>query len=236
MAVAPDIGDDVGDADHAGLERHGTKRLHIVEIARIATIDDCVELLKSTQAGQLENALLIFAVMAEHSVEGLQREIPAVQPVQDADGMDVVEKRTAGPSLADVVQQRLPRMSEGRMAEVVPETDRLDEIAIEAKCAADVARDTGHELHVQAATGQVIVAAEAEDLRLAVIAVVCGKVQDLLGVAHVGGAPDAVAIGRAVLPADHVLIECTVGIDPSPCTVVLHTLDERTGQLVGHGI
>ena len=93
--------------------------------------------------------------------------------------MDVVEKRTAGPSLADVVQQRLPRMPEGRMAEVVPEADCLDEIAIEAECAADVARDTGHELHVQAATGQVVVAAETEDLRLAVIAVVCGKVQDL---------------------------------------------------------
>ncbi len=90
MAVAPDIGDDVGDADHAGLERHGTKRIHVVEIARIATIDDCVDLLKSTQTGQLENALLIFTVVAEHSIEGLQRDIPALQPVQDADVMDVV--------------------------------------------------------------------------------------------------------------------------------------------------
>ena len=82
-------------------------------------------------------------------------------------------------------------MPERRVPQIVAESDRLDEVAVETERVTDIACDTSHELHVESAAREVVVAAEAEDLGLAVVAVVRGQVQDLLGVAHEGGAPEA---------------------------------------------
>ena len=55
--------------------------------------------------------------------------------------MDVMEKRAAATRLKNIVEVLLARMAERRVAQVVPQRDGLDKVAVEAECATDVARD-----------------------------------------------------------------------------------------------
>ena len=85
-------------------------------------------------------------------------------------------------------------MAKRRVANVVPQGDCLDEVKVEAKRGANVSSHARDELHMQAATGKVIIRAKREDLGLSGKAVVRGHVHDLLGIAHKGRTQDALLV------------------------------------------
>ena len=125
--------------------------------------------------------------MADHAVERLQRQVAPVQAIEHAHALNVVEEPAAVTLAQAVVEEALPGMAEGGVPDVVTKRDGLDQVEVEAQGATDVARHAGHELHMQAATREVVVGVEREDLRLARESVVCGRVHDLLGIAHERG-------------------------------------------------
>ena len=132
--------------------------------------------------------------MADNAVERLQREVAAVQDVEHANALHVVEEPPPGALVEDVVQEPLAGVAKRRVADVVAQRDGLDEVQVEPQRQADVSRHAAHELHVQATARDVVVCAQREDLRLAREAVVGRQVDDLLGVTHEGG-----ALGRATI-------------------------------------
>ena len=69
------------------------------------------------------------------------------------------------------------------MPQIVPQRDRLDELAVQSQQPPDVSRDAPDKLHVQPAAADVVVLNQAEYLRFACIAVICGSVHDLVDIA-----------------------------------------------------
>ena len=128
-----------------------------------------------------------------------------------------------------------PAWPKGVCPEIVPQTDRLDEVTIETERAPDVPRNARHQLHVEATAREIVVAAEAEHLRLAVEAAVGGQMHDLLGITHVRRTPDATGVTCARLAANRRIVGGAIRIDPSSAPILLHTLDQLGAQLVGHG-
>ena len=53
--------------------------------------------------------------------------------------------------MIDIVEKTLTGMAERRVAQVVAQANRLDQIAIEPQGATDIARNAGDKLHVQTA-------------------------------------------------------------------------------------
>ena len=235
LAVAAHVGDDVGDAHHAALERHGAQVPDGAPALRVALLDRRVELLEAGEPRELEHALLVLAVVAEHPIERLERDVAAVEHVEHADGVDVVVERATRARLEHVVQAALAGVSERRVPKVVPEPDGLDEVAVEPERVADVARDAGDELDMETAAREVVVRAEAEDLRLAGVAVVCGQVEDLLHIAHEGRPPEARLVARALLAPERGGIVRPVRVDPSAGAVAPHALDELGRERIGDG-
>ena len=122
--------------------------------------------------------------------------------VHDAHALDVVEEPAARALMVGVGEKALAGMSEGRVTEVVPKGDGLDEVQVEAQGSTDVARHASHELHVQPTAAEVVVRAKREDLRLARQAVVGRQVHDLLGIAHEGGAQRGISVALARVAAN----------------------------------
>ena len=124
----------------------------------------------------------------------------------------------------DRVEISLASVSKGSVSEVVAEADRLDEVAIQSEREPDIPCDAGDELHMKAATGEVVVASEAEDLCFARIARIRGKMQDLLDIANESGPPQAPAVGRTVDAAKRLVVVRPEGVDPSSRAIALHAL------------
>ena len=53
--------------------------------------------------------------------------------------------------MIDIVEEALASMAERRVSQVVAQTNRLDQIAVEPQGATDIARDARDKLHVQTA-------------------------------------------------------------------------------------
>ena len=149
--MASHVGDDVGDAHHAALERHRAEVPDGEVAGGAAGLDGAVELVEGAKPRELEDALLVLAVVREAAVEGLEREVATVERVEHAHRVDVVEEPAARPRVEHLVQAALAGVPEGRVPQVVTEADRLDEVAVETERVADIARDAGDELDVQAA-------------------------------------------------------------------------------------
>ena len=141
---------------------------------RPARLDPAVELVERRQGARLEDLLLELAVVADDAVERLEREVAATKDVEHTDALHVMEEPPARALVVDVVEEALPRVPEGRMADVVTEGDGLDEVEVEPERATDVPSHPRHELHVQATTSEVVVCPKREDLGLAVEPVVGG--------------------------------------------------------------
>ena len=105
-----------------------------------------------------------------------------------------------------LAQEAFAGVPERRVADVVAERDRLDEVAVETEQLSDRPRHAADELDVQPAAADVVVLDEAEHLRLAGVAVVGGDVEDLLDVAREGGAGERRLVVGVRLAADHVLV------------------------------
>ena len=191
-----------------------------VAALRVAALDRFIESVESREIRKLEDALLVLAVMTEHAVERLKRDVAPVEHVEHAHRMHVVMEPAPRARMEDVVQTALACVSEGRVTKVVPETDRLDEVAIKAEGVADVARNTGYKLHMEATPREVVVGTEREDLRLPSVAVVGGQVKDLLDVAHIGRAPKVGLVRCPRLAPERVCPTGAIWVLPSVCAVL----------------
>jgi hypothetical protein len=103
-----------------------------------ALLHPAVELVEAGKRACLEDLLLELAVVADHAIERLEREVPAVGDVEHANALHVVRKEAAGAGMVDVVQEALACVAKGRVANVVAKRDRLDEVEVEAEGSANV--------------------------------------------------------------------------------------------------
>ena len=106
---------------------------------------------------------LLHARMREDAVADLVGE---VQPARDPQRLLVVTEPPAERCVERIVERLLARMPERRMAGVVPEADRLDEILVEAQRPRDDTRDGGRLERVRHPRAVVIAFRIDEDLRL----------------------------------------------------------------------
>ena len=63
---------------HAALKRHGAQMLNRAIARSNAVLDRLVKLIKGAHIRQLEHALLVFAVVAQHAIERLERHVTAI--------------------------------------------------------------------------------------------------------------------------------------------------------------
>ena len=122
----------------------------------------------------------------------------ALEHVDDPQRVLVVAEAETEPLAQQAVECLLPRVAEGRVAEVVPEPDRLDEILVQPQRPAHPARDPGRLERVREPRANVVADGRDEDLRL------------VLEPAERLGMDDAVAVvlercsaGRSRAPAAH---------------------------------
>ena len=97
-------------------------------------------------------------------------------------------------------------MAEGRVPEVVAERDGFDELAVQPQQPADVARNAPHQLHMQSSTADIVVLHQAEHLRFACIAVICGDVHDFVDIARERRARQRGRIVGVVLAPEHLFV------------------------------
>ena len=111
----------------------------------------------------LERLRLLHARVREDAVADLVGE---VQPARDAQRLLVVTEAPAERRVERVVERLLARVPERRVARVVAEADRLDEILVEAQRPRDDTRDGGRLERVRHPGAVVIAFRIDEDLRL----------------------------------------------------------------------
>ena len=75
---------------------------------------------------------LELAVVCDDTVEGVERNIQRENPVQHAHAVDVMVKIASRLGVIDLVEVFFPRVSEGRVPDVMPEGDRLDQIEVQS--------------------------------------------------------------------------------------------------------
>lgn len=109
-------------------------------------------------------------------------------------------KMAAGMRMVQLVQVRLARVGERRMADIVPQGDGLNQIQVEMQRGAQGARDSGYQLYMQAAPGNVVVFDQRKHLRLVNIPVIVGTVQNFVHVMHEGRPPYRGLVGLHPAP------------------------------------
>jgi hypothetical protein len=118
-----------------------------------------------------------------------------VERLGDAQRLLVVAKAPAEPLSERVVERFFARMAERRVARVVPEPDRLDEVLVQAQRPRDAARDPRRLERVGHARAVVVARRVDEDLRLALQAAKRLRVQDAVAVALKRRAQSALLLG-----------------------------------------
>ena len=174
--------------------------------------------------------------MAQHAVERLERHVAAVQLVEHADGLHVMEKITTRTLVIDIVEETLAGMAKGRVAQIVAQANRLDQIAVEAQGTADIAGNARDELHMKAAPRQIVVAAKAKDLRFACITRVRRKMKDLFGVAHKCRSHERAFVGSAINTTNDLVIAASIRINDTRGAVGGDTLDQLGRQRRGNAV
>src|SRR4029079_8274937 len=90
----------------------------------------------------------------------------ALELLDDAKRVLVVPESVPAAFADDLVERLLARVPERRMAEVVAEADRLDEVLVQPERARDGAGDPGRLERVRQAGAEVVALGVDEDLRL----------------------------------------------------------------------
>ena len=182
LPILAEVRDDIGNAHHAALER-GRNEPAYVRFIEITRLDHAVEFGKAVERFGTVFAQLDLAVVRGDPAERLQRNVVRKDPVQHAHGMDVVAEMPVGMCAIQFIQNRLARVPERRLADVVTERDRLDQIEVQVQRLADGAGDAGNELHMQRAAADVVVFIKRKHLRFVRVAVIKRTVDDLVAVA-----------------------------------------------------
>ena len=127
-----------------------------------------------------------FAVVAQDAVQHLEGEVepPALffQAIQKAHALDTVEKGADAMGLAEIRQDALPVVAEGRVADIMAQGDGLQQIFIQAQKLADGPGDLGQELDVQHPVADMFVFDEVKDLGFVDVAGIGLGVEDAVGV------------------------------------------------------
>jgi hypothetical protein len=80
---------------------------------------------------------MYFPIMAEYAVQRLQAQIPPFSlpfnPIQELDTLNVMLKKTDPMLLAKIGKHSLPIVPERGVADIVPQSNRLDEIFIQSQ-------------------------------------------------------------------------------------------------------
>ena len=165
LAVFAHVGDDVADADDAALERARTQVADVV-LVDVALLDQRVEVgeRRAGLGAVLEEGLL--AAVRDDAVVGLKAQVGARDGLEQPHAVDVVVEVAPRARMVELGQVVLALVTKRRVPEVVPDGDGLDEVEVEAESGSDGAPDPAHHLQVERAAGNVVVADEAEDLRL----------------------------------------------------------------------
>ena len=64
LAIAPNVGKDIRDANHAALERHGAQVLYCAITRGDTVLNRLIELVKGAHVRKLKNTLFVLAVVA----------------------------------------------------------------------------------------------------------------------------------------------------------------------------
>ena len=125
--------------------------------------------------------------MLEDAVAHLPREVEAaavaLEPLDDAQRVLVVAEPAAAALAEHLVERLLARVPERRVAEVVAEPDRLDEILVQPQRTADAARDARRLERVRETRAEMVAFGVDEDLGLVAQAAECLRVDDAVAVA-----------------------------------------------------
>ena len=84
-----------------------------------AALNRLIELVKGTHVREFKHALLVLAVMAQHAIKRLERHVAAIQRIEHADRLHVMEKEAPGVLVIDIVEKALTGMAERRVSQVV---------------------------------------------------------------------------------------------------------------------
>jgi hypothetical protein len=122
-----------------------------------------------------------------------------LEDVDDAQRVLVVPEAAAEARVEAGVEDRLADVPERRVAEVVAQADRLDEVLVERKRAGDRAGDLRHLERVRHPRAVVVALGRDEDLRLVLQAPERLAVHDPVAVALQRGAQRAVLLGDGAL-------------------------------------
>ena len=206
------VRDDVVDHGADALRRRGAEDLcegrgkrRLAQDARAFGIVDVVHDVGDA-VGKRDDAALErdrgrYARVAADAVDGLEREVEALavalEQLDDADALQVVPEEVVGsllPQLAPPPRRHRTRegllaaVAERRMAEVVPERDRLGKVLVQGERAGDGAGDLGYLEGVREARAVVVALGCEEDLRLMREPPEALAVKDAVAVALEGGA------------------------------------------------
>ena len=195
LPVLAQIRQDVADAHHAPLQGAGTEQLAFTRHGA-AFLHQAIELGEGiARSGPVAFESLLAAV-TEDAIQGLQRKIAPRNGAQQAHAMNIVVEEPARAGVIQIGKQVFAAVPEGRMPQIVPEGNRLDQGGVQTQRAAQLACVLGNQLQVEGTARQVVVAVEGEDLGLVHAAVVEGIVQDTV---HVPGevGPDQGILGIA---------------------------------------
>ena len=135
----------------------------------------------------LERLRLLGAGVLEDAVAHLPREVEAaavaLEPLDDAQRVLVVAEAAEAALAQQLVERLLAGVAERRVADVVPDRDRLGEVLVQAQRPRDPARDPGRLERVREPGAEVVALGIDEDLRLVAQAAERLRVDDAVAVA-----------------------------------------------------
>ena len=154
----------------------------------------------------------------------------ALESLHHAQGVLVVAEATPAALAQQLVERLLAGVSEGRVAEVVSEPDRLDEILVQPQRAGDTPGDARRLQRVREPGAEMVSLRVDEDLRLQAQPAERLRVHDAVAVA-LEGRPQAAFLFRQVASAGLVRANRERG---QPALLVLpHEAREGIGNLTG---
>ena len=221
-----------GRAEHGDLlarqvvrrEDPGANRVVDVVVDVRDAVDDADDL-------PLERLRLVGAGVLEDPVADLPRQVQpaavALQPLDDAERVLVVAEAAAAALAHQLVERLLAGVAERRVAEVVAEPDRLDEILVQLQRPADAARDPGGLERVRQPRPEMVALGIDEHLRLEAQAAERLRVDDPVAVALERRPQPAFLLGQVASPR-------LVGADGERRQPALLVLAHAAGEGVGN--